>query len=251
MLRMIACDWNGTLFRDKLEEAFFIRFCQQTFLRAVRRRQIGRVASLGFMAVRCFRRYFAAKLFPMRAPKYIGKTVDVINEKVFRGTPRGELDAYVAEYARRIQPRLERRLLDPLQRAREQFGVPLGIVSLGCRPGIAAALDVAGCPVDFVLANDFEMDGDVVDGFRFEITDNKADVLAEYLAEREIDPADVMYIGDSPQDEGCLKLVGIPVLSFWATDEHKRQFARDHRAFVPETATDFERHVRNLLTSGE
>ena len=250
MLRLIACDWNGTLFRQKLEEAFFIRFCQETFFRAVRRMQIGRVASLGFMALRCYRRYFAAKLYPAHAPTYIGKTVDVINEKVFRGTPCEELNAYVAEYARRIQPRLERRLLEPLRRAREQFGVPLGIVSLGCRPGIAAALDLAGCPFDFVLANDFEMDGDVVEGFRFEINENKADVLSEYLTSQDIDPADVMYIGDSPQDEGCLQLVGMPVLSFWATDEHKRRFARDHRAFVPRTVVDFEGHIRSLLASG-
>ncbi len=246
MLRLIACDWNGTLFRDKLEEAFFIRFCQETFFRAVRRMQIGRVASLGFMALRCYRRYFAAKLFPAHAPKYIGKTVDVINEKVFRGTPRGEMDAYVAAYARRIQPRLERRLLDPLRRAREEFGIPLGIVSLGCRPGIAAALEVAGCPFDFVLANDFEMDGDTVEGFRFEINENKADVLGDYLADQDIDPADVMYIGDSPQDEGCLQLVDMPVLSFWATDEHKRQFARDHKAFVPRTVADFEQYLLSV-----
>jgi len=247
MLRLIACDWNGTLFRDTLEEAFFLGFCRREFLRAVRGRELARVWDLSGLALRCYRRYLLARLHPEQAPEHVARIVEMINEKVFRGVPRANLDAFTAEYARRIQPRIDRRLIGPLRAVRRESGVPLAIVSLGCREGIEAALARAGCPADAVLANQFRFRGEAVEEFAFTIRYNKARVLSDFLAERGIAPAEVMYVGDSPQDEGCLRLVGMPVLSFWATREHKKLFARRHEAFVPQNESEFEDYIRRAL----
>jgi N-acylneuraminate cytidylyltransferase len=42
--------------------------------------------------------------------------------------------------------------------------------------------------------------------------DDKAPVLAGLLADRGIDPADVVYVGNDVNDLGCLALVGVPAV---------------------------------------
>ena len=46
MLRMIVCDWNGTLFRDPLEERFFFGLCRLAFYKAVRSGSLRNISSL-------------------------------------------------------------------------------------------------------------------------------------------------------------------------------------------------------------
>jgi phosphoserine phosphatase len=248
MLRMVICDWNGTLFADTLEEAFFFGLCRRAFFQAVRRADARKAARLGALGVRCYRQYLLARRDPQHVPRYIARIVGLLDADVFSGLTREDVTTYARGYARRIQRGLDRRLLEPLRALRAEVGVPLGVISAGCRAGIEAALAEAGAAFDFVIANEFRWAGDVTAGFEFRIADDKHERLDRFLAGAGIDPADVMYIGDSPQDEACFDLVGLPVLSFRATEEHKRRFARDCGAFAPASRAEFEAYLRQAAS---
>ncbi len=93
-----------------------------------------------------------------------------------------------------------------------------GVESVTCWRGDGigtAALAAAGIPV-LVLSKE----RDPVVGVRCaklglecrQGVDDKAPVLADLLAERGIEPADVVYVGNDVNDLGCLALVGVPVV---------------------------------------
>jgi len=242
-LRLIVCDWNGTLFREELEQTFFFGLCRRAVWRAVRRFNVRAMARLALRGMRCLAHYLAARRHPRLVTHHIGCIMALLEPDVLHGLTRDELAAYTQSYAQRIQGHLDRRLLDPLAAAREESGVRLGVISAGCREGIAAALAAEGTPFNFIEANEFTMDGDVTDSFDFALADNKHAVLVGLLALRNVDPAGVMFIGDSPQDEECLRAVGYPVVSFFASDSRKRQLAADCGAFVPADQADFARYL--------
>jgi len=246
MLRAIVCDWNGTLFRERLERTFFLGLCRLAFWRAVRRADGRKARRLIRLGTRCVGLYWAARRQPDRATEHIARVVELLNPAVFAGLGRGDLEAHTRRYARRVRRSLDLRLLRPLGDAASRAGAAVGVISSACGSAVEAALAAAGFPLDFVLANEFRMDGDVVASFDFAIAENKLEVLAAFLAERGIDPDDVMYVGDSPQDEACLRHVGMPVVSFWATAAHKRRFARTCGAFVPADRAALEAYLRSL-----
>ena len=246
-LQMIVCDWNGTLFRDRLEETFFFGLCHRALRRSLGRFDLVGLAKLGLCGMRCFMHYLVSRRRPRRVPYHIGRIMRLLNRDVLRGVPRDELDAYTRRYARRIQGKLDRRLLDPIVAVRAERPVTLGIISSGCREGITAALAMAGVEFDFVLANEFRMAGDVTESFDFAMADDKHEALVRMLAERNVPSAGVMFIGDSPQDEHCLGEVGYPVVSFFADDSRKQQLAEDCGAFIPADQGDFSRHLDQAL----
>jgi len=246
-LQMVVCDWNGTLFRDRLEETFFFGLCRRAVWRLFRRCNVIGLARLAMCGLRCFGHYLVARRRPRQVPYHIGRIMRHLNRDVLRGLSAEELAAYAARYARRIQPRLDRRLLDPLMAARAESQIMLGVLSSGCREGIVAALAETGAECDVVAANTFTMDADVTVAFKFALTDDKHEALAGMLAERNIPPGAVMFIGDSPQDEHCLCGVGYPVVSFFADDSRKQQLARDCGAFIPVDQAHFERHLREAM----
>jgi len=245
-LRLIVCDWNGTLFRDTLEEAYFAGLCWRQYRLAARRGDIRRMGEMTILGAQCYWLYFAARLHPRRTLDYIARVIGLVNRRVIRGLPRAELEDFTRRYARRVRRKLDRRLLEPLRDFRAAAGVPLGVISSGCRIGVEAVLAEAGWPFDFIVANEFRTAGEVCEAFEFSLTDNKAAVLGEVLARRGVDPRHVMYVGDSEQDEECFRLVGMPVVSFFARRRMKERFARQYGAFVPADRADFERHLRQL-----
>ena len=246
-LQMVVCDWNGTLFRDRLEETFFFGLCQRAVWRLLKRLDVIALTRVGMCGLRCFGHYLVARRRPRQVPYHIGRIMRRLNRDVLRGLSRDELADYTRRYARRIQRKLDRRLLDPLMALRAESRVTLGMISSGCREGITAALAEVGAEFDVVLANEFIMDGDVTASFEFALADDKHDALVRMLAERNIPPAAVMFIGDSPQDEHCLREVGYPVVSFFADDSRKQQLADDCGAFVPADQAHFERHLHEAL----
>jgi phosphoserine phosphatase len=243
---MVICDWNGTLFRDRLEEAFFLGLCRRAFFASFRSMSLRKITSLVVAGARCYREYLSARGRQDKTLNHIARIVTTLNPHVFAGLSQRDLEAYARKYAQEIRPRLDERLLGPLTDLHTETSVPLGVVSSGCREGIAAALEHSGHPFDFVIANEFRMKGRKVEEFELSVMDNKADVLNRYLTEQAIDPAEVMYIGDSWQDEECFRAVGMPVVSFWATPENKQRFAKTCGAFVPETREDFQRYLRKV-----
>jgi FMN phosphatase YigB (HAD superfamily) len=246
MIRMIVCDWNGTLFHDTLEEAFFAGLCWRVYWRAARHGDIMRMGEMTLLGAQCYWLYFMARLNPARTLEYIGKVVDLVNPRVIHGLPRSELESHTHHYARRVAHKLDRRVLDPLRKFRQETGVPVGVISSGCRVGVEAALEEAHYPLDFIMANEFRLNGDVCEAFEFAFSDNKAAVLAELLKRRGVNPREVMYIGDSEQDEECFRLVGMPVVSLLARESMKERFFRKHEAFVPLDQAAFDRHLREM-----
>jgi phosphoserine phosphatase len=246
MLRMIVCDWNGTLFREPLEKTFFVGLCGRALWRAVRAADGRKVRRLIRLGTRCVGLYCAAKRDPERATEHIARVVDLLNPDVFRGLGREELEAYIRRHARRVRSGLDSRLLEPLRAVVSRTGAAMGVISSACGSAVEAALREAGHRLDFVLANEFRMDGSETASFDFTIATNKLDVLSGFLAERNVDPGEVMYVGDSPQDEACLRHVGMPVVSFWATPAHKQRFSRTCGAFVPADRAAFEEYLRSV-----
>ncbi len=244
MLRLVVCDWNGTLFRDVLEETFFLGLCRRAALRALASGDLRKLARLTASATSCFRHYLAAKRRPERVPEHIAEIVEQLNEDVFSGLNAGELADYARRYAANVRFRLDERLLRPLRRAREEPGLGFGVVSSGAREGIEAALARARLEPDFVIANHFTLEDGRTTGFAFDLGDNKLDALRAVLDERGIAAAETMYVGDTPQDEPCLAEVGFPVVSFRATDTHRQGLARRCEAFAPADEADFQRHLR-------
>ena len=247
MLRLILCDWNGTIFRDTLEETFFFGLCRRAMLGAIARADVRKVARLLAAGRRCWREYRLARRRPDDVPLHIARIVEMLNADVFRGLTRADLASYARSYARQIQPRIDRRLLGPLRAASDARAVPIGVVSAGCRQGIEAALAAAGAPFDFVVANDFRWNGDVTAGFEFTISDNKRKVLEWVLETHGVGADEVMDVGDSPQDEQCFRMVGVPVVSFYAAAAHRRRFARDCGALVPADQEAFEDILRRAM----
>ncbi len=244
MVRLIICDWNGTLFGDLFEETFCFGLCRDAALRAIRRADLPKLVRLAKAGLRGFGMYCAARRRPDRAVGHIRRIIESLNPDVFRGIRRDRLDAYTARYAAKASSGLDRRLLDPLCAVAAEASLPVGVISSGCRRAIAATLAAAEYHFDFVIANWFRMAGDVTASLEFDVADNKREHLTALLAERQVDPADVMYIGDSPHDAPCFELVGTPVVSLLATVPHKQQFRRTCGAFVPTDREDFERYLR-------
>ena len=245
---MIVCDWNGTLFSERLEETFFLGLCRRATWRAVKRVNLVALARLAICGMRCFGHYLLARRYPRRVPYHIGRIMDLLNRNVLGGLAREELDDYARRYARRIQSRLDRRLLDPLAAVRAESQVILGVISSGCREGITAALADAGAGFDFVRANAFRMEAGAATEFEFTHAADKHEELDRVLAEWDVPRESVMFIGDSPQDEQCLREVGYPVVSFFAAGARRQQLAEDCGAFVPADQEDFRRHIDAALS---
>ena len=243
MLRLVVCDWNGTLLREKLEETFFLGLCRRDVVRAIKRGHLRKLFRIMVAGLRGYREYRGALRRPDRVPHHITRVVEMLNPLVFRGLSQEELDDYTRFYARRAQPMLDPRMLAPLELARERFGLPVGVISSGCRSGIEATMSMANYPVDFICANDFWWDGNRTAGFRFNLTDNKLQLLDMVLAEHDVDPADAMYIGDGPLDAECFGRVGWPVVSFFASHRHRARFAREYGAFAPPSQAAFQEHL--------
>ena len=243
MVKLLICDWNRTLCRDYFEEGYFGGICWRVFFRALVEGDVARCLSLMRVGVKCYRLFWRAMWHHDRALDYIEQITELINEGVISGLGLRFVDEFTARYARRTARKLDGRILGPMREARERFGLRVGVISSGSRRGIERAMAEAGCGADFVLANDFIVASGAVAGLALRIMRNKADVLDDLLAREGLDPADVMYVGDSRHDEECLRRVGWPVVSFLARKKDKPLFARRCGAFVPEKADDFRRHL--------
>ena len=119
------------------------------------------------------------------------------------------------------------------RRVVRDHSIPIAVVSSGCREGIVPALELQGLEIRNIVANGFDIGEDgLTTGFNFHIAENKADLLLELLETNGVDPAEVMYIGDSLADAGCFQVVGYPVVSFFADHDRRERFVRRFGSFV-------------------
>ena len=246
MLKAVICDWNRTLFPDEYEEGFFGGLCRRLFLQAASRGQVRRMLGLVGLAQRCYRLIWRAHRDRAWTLGYIAVVTRLMNRYAFQGVPQAYVDEYVEAYARRSAGRVDGRLLAPLREARGR-GVQVGIISSGCLSGIRRTLQQAGYEVDFILANDFRYRDGVVDKFRLTVMQNKAKLLDLALAHLGVAAEEVMYIGDSLQDEECFHRVAWPVASYWTRPQECRHFESCCKAFIPRRPEDFAQYLLDLL----
>jgi phosphoserine phosphatase len=250
VVKLIVCDWNGTLFADRFEEQFFFGLIRRQMLRSALAFRAGSLARALRAVPRCAVEYLRARRRPDHAIGHIMRIIDALNPAVFRGISRRDLDAHVEAYALSIQTRLDQRLLEPLAEARRTGRCNLGVVSSGCETGIRAALRRAGCEVDFIEANRFRFAGPHVDAFVFRLGENKWPVLEDLIRRQGLERREVMYIGDAPADVDCFDHVGWPVASLQTPPPLRRRFA-EMGVHAPADARAFQTLLDSALRDGQ
>ena len=239
----LISDWNGTLIEYRTE----MRALERVGVDAFR-------ASVPFHPLRALRILKArAKL---RAIRHQGRPdtdfdlikdmFSVFNQMVVSGLPTSVVQTSFDRYSNsaETQSRLDLRLLRLIKESHEA-GKTTGILSAGYRYGIERVLTVAGYShcFDFCRADEFRSkDGRVVE-FGLNVYRNKPRLLQRLLSERHLEPAQVAYIGDSEDDEGCFEIVGYPIVAFLAPREFKDNCSQKYGAFVPDSESSLRNHL--------
>jgi phosphoserine phosphatase len=92
----------------------------------------------------------------------------------------------------------------------DERDIPFGVLSAGVRDLIRP---VERFDPAFVVANELTYDDDIPVGVVPRVPpDAKGDLLARLCAEADVDPSEVIYIGDSRSDEEALAVAGTAVL---------------------------------------
>lgn len=247
MLKLIVCDWNGTLFRDRLEESFFRGLCIEAARCALASKSLRRVSSLIPAFLKAFREYQSAKVRPEKMLGHIGRIVDILNPKVFATLTREQVENYTLGYARKNVSQLDPRMLEPLSKLCCEKKIPIGVISSGCKLGIEKTLELGGYKMDFITANDFKFPPDSdAPGFEFSVTDNKGALLREIAAKQKVSLAEILYIGDALPDEECFKLAGFAAVSFFADTQSRLRFAKSANAKYFKNQKQFEEYLAKI-----
>jgi phosphoglycolate phosphatase-like HAD superfamily hydrolase len=239
----LISDWNGTLIEYRTEMCALERVGADAFR-----------ASIPFHPLRALRILKArGRLQAIRRQGRPDTDIDfikdmfrVFNQEVVSGLPTSVVQASFDRYAKSgvTQSKLELRLLRLIKESHEA-GKTTGILSAGYRYGIERVLTVAGYRhwFDFCEADEFRSeDGRVID-FGLDIYRNKPRLLKRLLSERHLEAAQVAYVGDSEDDEGCFEIVGYPVVAFLAPHDFKVKCARKYGAFVPDSEDSLRKHL--------
>ena len=236
--KAIICDWNGTItaYRD---EKPLMEAIAKDILRA----------SIPFHPLKMARilrsRGKLAALYDEKRQDdnfdYVVEMFKIFNKRIIKGTSVSLITDSVERYANRpeTQSELDHRILRAIKGC-HQAGKTTAILSAGYRYGIERILQAAGFQNNFDLFEGDTLkvrDGRAVE-FELKLYKRKPEVLSQLLRERNIDPQTVAYIGDSEDDEGCLEIAGYPVMSFFAPEELKQEYAQKYGAFVPEKEPD-------------
>jgi phosphoglycolate phosphatase-like HAD superfamily hydrolase len=239
----LISDWNGTLIQYRTEVPALERVGVDAFR-----------ASIPFHPLRALRILKARRQLediqrqgrPDTDFDFIKDMFGIFNRKVVSGVPTSVVQASFERYAKSIgtQSRLDLGLLRLIKESHEA-GKTTGILSAGYRYGIERVLTVAGyrhC-FDFCEADEFRTEKGKVIEFGLNIYRNKPKLLNRLLSERHLKAAQVAYVGDSEDDEGCFEIVGYPIVAFFAPDEFKSSCCKKYGAFVP----DSESSLRDYL----
>jgi phosphoserine phosphatase len=231
----LISDWNGTLIEYRTEMPALERVGIDAFR-----------ASMPFHPLRVLRILKArAQLQALRRQgrsetdfDFIKEMFGVFNQMVVSGLPTSVVHDSFERYANsaETQSRLDLRLLRLIKEFHEA-GKTTGILSAGYRYGIERVLTVAGYRYcfDFCEADEFRTEDGRVIEFGLNIYRNKPTLLRRLLTERHLKAAQVAYIGDSEDDEGCFEIIGHPIVAFLAPTEFKEECSRKYGAFVPDT----------------
>jgi phosphoglycolate phosphatase-like HAD superfamily hydrolase len=239
----LISDWNGTLIQYRTEMPALERVGVEAFRASI---PLHPLRALRILKARGQLHAIRRQGRPDTDFDFIKDMFGVFNQMVVSGLPTSVVEASFEGYSRsaETQSRLDLRLLKLIKESHEA-GKTTGILSAGYRHGIERVLTVAGyrqC-FDFCEADEFRTEDGRVIEFGLNIYRNKPRLLHRLLAERHLQAAQVAYIGDSEDDEGCFEIVGYPVVAFFAPDEFKNSCSRKYGAFV----SDGESSLRDYL----
>ncbi len=239
---VMISDWNGTLIEYRNEMPVLESVAMDAFK-----------ASIPYHPLRCLSVLKArAQLQALRRQErpddfdLVREMFRVFNQMVIAGLPLAVVTDSFEKYASSpdTQSRLDQRLLRSIKEFHDA-GKTTGILSAGYRYGIEKILTVAGhrqC-FDFCEADEFRHENGRIVEFGLNIYRNKPKLLLRILADRHLDSGQVAYIGDSEDDEGCLEMVGYPIVAFLAPEEFKNRCSGMYGACVP----DSEGSLRDYL----
>jgi len=245
MIRIAVCDWNRTLFEDPYDSAFFFGLMRKSAFdrfRAVNLKRLFGLLKTHYECESLLKRCLRLEATDSQArAELVSAIVEILNRHIIQGIPARLLDAYLDEYALRAATRLDQRLLGPLTRLHRDFGLTVVVLSSGCQSGIERTLTKVGFPFESVIANSFEREGDCLTRFKITVYGNKGAILKDLLQEKRVDLGEAAFIGDDWEDRDCFEMVGLPVVSFFASQENKALLAKTCHAFVPKTEVDVEK----------
>jgi phosphoglycolate phosphatase-like HAD superfamily hydrolase len=231
----VVADWNGTLIAYRTELTVLEGVGLDAFRASV---PLHPLRALRVLRARSQLRALQHHRRSETDFDFIKTMFGVFNPMVVSGLPASVILASFDRYASSAdtQSRLDLRTLRIIREA-SQAGKTTGILSAGYRYGIEKVLTLAGyrqC-FDFCEADDFRTENGKVIEFGLNVYGNKPKLLQRLLAERHLQAAQVAYIGDSEDDEGCFEIVGYPLVAFFAPDEFKDRCSRQYGAFVPDS----------------
>ena len=240
----IICDWNGTLIRYQDERPILEGVAVDVFR-----------ASVPFHPFRMARILKARKELETLYQEgrrenefdFVREMFRIYNERIINGVPVSIIRRSIGNHAKKLetQAKLDHRILRPIKQC-HQAGKNTGILSAGYKYGIKRILAVSGYDryFSFIEADQLRENHGRAIGFALDFYKKKPTLLLQLLQDRGMDASRVAYLGDSEDDEGCLEIVGYPVLAFLAPEELKESYSRKYKAFVPEDEKDLANYLR-------
>jgi phosphoglycolate phosphatase-like HAD superfamily hydrolase len=234
----IIADWNGTLISDRNETPILKNIAVDIakFLFPLHPLKLAKL----FKAQQELNRIYEERRRDEEFD-FVREMYRIYNEKIIKGTSMSVIRHSVERYAVKpeVQGKLDFRILKILRKYHDE-NKTIGVLSAGYADGIDRILVASSYrdSFDFLVADTLEENDGKAFRLLLNIYKHKAPLLEKLLEERKINKDEIVYIGDSEDDEGCFQLVKYPIVSFFAPDDFKNHCTKNYGAFVPRSEKD-------------
>ncbi len=248
MLKLIVTDWNRSIFEDYYEETF-LKFLFQTVIG----NNLLRFDFIGLFKI-FFNQFKIKKLFKRikndykNRLVYVEEIINILNQKILKNLTVTLLKDCTLKYALYSGRKLDKKILDPIYKMKNQYGIKIGIISSGYKDGIKNILEKNGYSFDFIVANEIVIESSEIQKFEFKVLYNKFEILSNILTKENMTLNDVLFIGDDELDKVCLENVRYPVISFLADSKIKDQL-NNKNFYLPKSQSDFQLFLEGCINS--
>jgi phosphoglycolate phosphatase-like HAD superfamily hydrolase len=242
-IKYLICDWNGTLIGFNNEKPLFQAIGKEIFKSALPF-NVGRIVRM--QKAKAQMDELAGKWGREKDLGLIKEIFQIFNTSFIEGIPMVKIIRFIDKYAASdmVQKKLQKELLN-IVRGLKLKGKKTGIFSAACKYPIEKVIGVAGYDkdFDFIEADQIYSEDGKAMGFGLSIYGHKHELIDEIFQRRNINPEEVAYIADTEDEAGCFEKVKYPVVSLLVSDELKNKFAREYKAFVPESIEDLDNYL--------